>query len=266
MNRFVRLAAQALEPEEREIVLGDLVECGSSGLRAFRDVLGLVVRRQLLLWTSWRPWVALVAIAGVSGFYLSSMFTRLSIGIFEQITAWRRYGVHYNVGVTSFGDDVIHMSCLAAAIFCWTAVNVAALKRLSGRATWLTGLLFYLVVHNSSAVWAILSGSVAHRGNSPWWAKVGWVLPLSPASACFFIFLFAIPATRGFYGRWHAMIPVTLLCTLVAALLGASHAHDLERFSNGAFQAAPWLAVIAPYALVSWPVLLLVRAAEEPGA
>ena len=55
MNWLVRLTARALAPGECEIVLGDLAECGSSGPRALFDVLGLVVRRQLLIWTSWRP-------------------------------------------------------------------------------------------------------------------------------------------------------------------------------------------------------------------
>ena len=52
MNWIVRLTARALEPREREIVLGDLAECGSSGAGALFDVLDLVVRRQLLIWTS----------------------------------------------------------------------------------------------------------------------------------------------------------------------------------------------------------------------
>ena len=159
MNWIVRLTARALEPREREIVLGDLAECGSSGAGALFDVLDLVVRRQLLIWTSWRPWFALIALVGISGFYLNGMLTALSGEIFEQVTAWRRYGVHYNTGVTSFHDDVIQMSCLAAAIFWWTAVNASLLRRLSGRAGWLTGLLFYVVDIDSSGVRNFLSGA-----------------------------------------------------------------------------------------------------------
>jgi hypothetical protein len=255
MNGLVRLTARALEPGEREIVLGDLAECGSSGTRALFDVLGLVIRRQLLIWTTWRPWLALVGIVGVSGFYLSRMLSGLSVGIFEQVTAWRRYSVHYNTGVTSFRDDVIQLSCLAAAIFCWTAVNASLLRRLSGRVGWLTGLLFYLVVFDSSAAWSFLSGAVIYRGNPPWWTAVSWVLPLNPEAASIVIFLFAIPAVCGALGRLPAMTPATVLCTLAAAVLGGRHAHDLQTFSNGAFPAASWSAILAPYALVSWPVL-----------
>ena len=39
MNWMLRLAARALEPGEREVVLGDLTERGSSGARPLFDVL-----------------------------------------------------------------------------------------------------------------------------------------------------------------------------------------------------------------------------------
>jgi hypothetical protein len=151
------------------------------------------------------------------------------------------------------------MSCLAAAIFFWTAVNASLLKRLSGRATWVTGLLFYIVVHDSSAARFMLSGAVAYRGSPPWWAAAGWMLPLNAGSLCLVVFLFAIPAICGATGRLRAMTPATLLCTLAAVTLDGSHAHDLQTFSNGEFPAASWLAILAPYALVSWPILVRYR-------
>jgi hypothetical protein len=259
MNRLVRLIARALEPRECDFVLGDLNERGSSNTRAMLDVLGLVVRRQLMIWTNWRPWFALVTIVGLSGFCLSGMLMQLGVGIFEQVRSWQHFGVHYNTGVTSFRADVIHISCLAAAIFCWTAVNASLLRRLSGRATWLTGLLFYLVVHNSSAVRAHLSGQIVSRGNPPWWATVGWVLPLNAESLVMVVFLFAIPAICGARGKSRALAPATVLFTLAAAVLGGMRAHDLQRFSDGAFPAASWSAILIPYALVSWPVLAQYR-------
>lgn len=259
MNPLVRLTACALAPAEREVVLGDLAERGSSGARALFDVAGLVVRRQLLIWTGWRPWLALIGIVGVSGFCLSGMLTLLSLGIFEQVTSWRHYGVHYNTGVTGFRDAVIYMSCLAVAIFFWTAINASLLRRLSGRASWLTGLLFYLAVHDSSAAWAYLSGALVYRGHPPAWMAIGWVLPLNVESLLFIVLLFAIPAICGAFGRLPAMTPAAVICTLVAALLGEMRAHDLQTFSNGAFPSASWPAILAPYALVSWPVLARYR-------
>ena len=265
MNRLARFTALALESREREIVLGDLAECAQPGARAFFEVLGLVMRRQVLIWTSWRPWFALIGVAGISGFYLSRMFHGLRSGIFVQMSSWQHYGVHYNVGVTSFRDDVIQMCCLAAAIFCWTAVNASVLRRFSRRALWLTGLLFYVVVHFSGAAWALLSGSVVIRGNPPWWTAFGPVLPPNLLPACVLVFLFVLPILCGTLGRFPAMIPVTILCTLAAAVLGEYHAHDLERLSGGAFRPAHWSAIVAPYALVSWPVFL-VRSRERGAA
>jgi hypothetical protein len=251
MNWLAEVAALALEPRERDLVLGDLAECGVSGPRAFFEVLGLVARRQVLIWTNWRPWFALIGVAGISGFYLSRMFAGLSVKIFEQISAWR-FGVHYNVGVTSFRDDVTQMCCLAAAIFCWTAVNASVLRRFSGRAIWLTGLLFYFVVHRSAMAWAIFSGAAVIRGNPPWWTFLRPALPLYlyPVSVCFFL----IPAICGARRKFPAMIPLTVVCTIAAALLGEYHAHDLERLSGGAFRPGLWPAIIAPYVLASWPV------------
>jgi hypothetical protein len=55
---FVEVAARLLEGDEREAVLGDLLEGGESGLRGLLDVFGLAVRRQLELWRDWRPWLA----------------------------------------------------------------------------------------------------------------------------------------------------------------------------------------------------------------
>jgi len=256
MNRLVQFTALALEPREREIVPGDLAECGLSDLRAFSEVLALIARRQVLIWTSWRPWFALICVGGISGFYLSLMFRGLRSRMFVQMSAWQRYGVHYNVGVASFRDDVIQICCLAAAIFCWTAVIASVLRRFSGRALWLTGLFFYVVIHVSAAVWALLSGAIVIRANPPWWTAFGPVLPPDLASACLLVFLFVIPILCGVFGKFPAMIPVTILCTIVAALLGEYHAHDLERLSGGAFPPAHWAAIVAPYVLVSWPVFL----------
>lgn len=60
---LVESAAQLLERDEREAVLGDLLEAGEGAWQGLVDVVGLIIRRQTKLWKSWRPWVAAFGVA-----------------------------------------------------------------------------------------------------------------------------------------------------------------------------------------------------------
>ena len=60
---MVDAVSQLLERDEREAVRGDLAESGESAGQALMDVLGLVVRRHILHWKSWRPWLAAFGLA-----------------------------------------------------------------------------------------------------------------------------------------------------------------------------------------------------------
>jgi hypothetical protein len=81
---LVEVAARLLERDEREAVLGDLLETGEGAWQGLLDVLGLVVRRQLSHWKNWQPWLAVFGLAlpgslilmGVS-VSVSSMYERL---------------------------------------------------------------------------------------------------------------------------------------------------------------------------------------------
>ena len=81
---LVEVAARLLERGEREAVLGDLLETGEGVWRGLLDVFGLVIRRQLLHWKNWQPWLAVFGLAlpgslllmGVS-VSVSSMYQRL---------------------------------------------------------------------------------------------------------------------------------------------------------------------------------------------
>jgi hypothetical protein len=69
-RRAVELAAQLLDLDESEAVLGDLEEGGESWWRDLRDISGLIVRRQALRWRSWRPWLASFGLALPASFLL----------------------------------------------------------------------------------------------------------------------------------------------------------------------------------------------------
>jgi hypothetical protein len=78
------VAARLLERSEREAVLGDLLETGECTWRGLLGVLGLVIRRQLLHWKHWQPWLAMLGLALPSSLLLmgtsvsvSSMYAQL---------------------------------------------------------------------------------------------------------------------------------------------------------------------------------------------
>lgn len=55
---WVEAAARMLGRDEREAVLGDLIEAGDGTWQALLAVLGLVLRREVALWRIGRPWIA----------------------------------------------------------------------------------------------------------------------------------------------------------------------------------------------------------------
>jgi len=61
--KLVEGLALQLAPAEREAALGDLIETRTSAWRGVLEILGLVMRRQLQLWKSWRPWLAAPGLA-----------------------------------------------------------------------------------------------------------------------------------------------------------------------------------------------------------
>jgi hypothetical protein len=70
MTSLVQVASQLLEPREREAVLGDLSESGENAWRGLLGVLGLVIRREALLWRNWRPWLAVFGLSMPASFLL----------------------------------------------------------------------------------------------------------------------------------------------------------------------------------------------------
>src|SRR5262249_22183020 len=81
---LVEVAARLLERRDREAVLGDLIETGEGVWQSLLDVVGLVIRRQLLQWKKWQPWLALFGLALPASLLLmgfsvsvSSMYERL---------------------------------------------------------------------------------------------------------------------------------------------------------------------------------------------
>ncbi len=83
---LVGAASRLLEGEEREVVLGDLYEAGTSSWSGLADVAGLIVRREAALWRSWRPWLAGFGLSLPASFLLMGISLSVSNGY--QLCAW----------------------------------------------------------------------------------------------------------------------------------------------------------------------------------
>ena len=63
MNSLLQSLLGTLDSDEREVVSGDLLEAHESPSASVLQVLSLVVRRQLLHWAGWQPWLVLTTVA-----------------------------------------------------------------------------------------------------------------------------------------------------------------------------------------------------------
>src|SRR5260221_6958233 len=123
--------ARALEPPERDVVLGDLAESGAGFGPALRDLLGLIVRRQVGLGASWRPWLALFGVCGLAGLSLSRIVFRLNNDLYK------RYAAHYGTDLTD-RQEMAFFLCMAGWMMFLSSGCGVVLGSLSRRAIWLT--------------------------------------------------------------------------------------------------------------------------------
>jgi hypothetical protein len=143
--RLVELVALALEPAEREAVLGDVAEQGKfSG--ALRDVLGLVARRQAALWVHWRPWAVAAMLVLPSAFLLA--FDSSNTAGSSSITLWL-YLNNWDwnlVSLPAFRHDfprfLLGILNSYLALICWSWVTGLLIGRASQRAMASMGALF----------------------------------------------------------------------------------------------------------------------------
>jgi hypothetical protein len=269
MMRFgwwlLSVLARALEPAEREVALGDLVESGEGLGAAMRDLLGLIVRRQAALWTLWRPWLALSGVSCLAGAPLSRIAFRLNVDLGQQLMAYHKYGVRFETGVTA-QQDLAFLLCLAAALLGWSWTCGFVLGSLSGRALWLTWPVFYLVVLDSAWARFVLAGNIILRNPQPLGLLMAATLPLSVAALLFlFPAIFGVLVglrrrvlrVRHTYVLGSVIAALTILATWTSGWYETAH----EVWSGGLWPGVSWPVRLLPFLLVSWPAAYLLATA-----
>jgi hypothetical protein len=268
---FLSVLARALEPDERDVVLGDLAESGDGVAAATRHLLGLIVRRQFGLWLSWRPWLALVGVSCLAALSLSRIVYRLNVDLYK-------YAVGYATSLTA-RQEVGFLLLLAGAVIVWSWTGGFVLGSLSGRAVWLTWSVFYFVVLDSAFARFVLGGNIIlrnpHTHETPLDSLHGTLrllmvttLPLRIATL-----LFLFPALFGVF----VGVRRRILAVHHAALIGSVNIAlaVLTTWSTGWYDPAhlparwplvPWSTRLLPFLLASLPAAYLLACSLAKGS
>ena len=146
---LTEVASHLLQPEEREVILGDLWEARESAWRGLLDVLSLAARRHLLLWKSWRPWLSGLGLALPNSFLLMgasvgvSMTYRSFSGpvtlhqqllLISQIVLLAAWSWSGGFAVGKLSRQTLWASlllCFAPCLFCLARFRIPSLPRAS---------------------------------------------------------------------------------------------------------------------------------------
>jgi hypothetical protein len=196
---LVETTAQLLEFDQREAVLGDLIEAGETAWQSLVGIISLLCRKQAALWTNWRPWLAAFGVTLPASFLL--MGVSLSViqdfvspsGSFKLISqlllllGWSWSG-GFVVGMLS--RRTLWMSivlCCSPCLFCLARFRVPSLSRfclllflLPAACGVIQGLRKVRFKPGSTFLFALtitlLMIATANSEGHLWWSPRPWIL------------------------------------------------------------------------------------------
>jgi len=225
-SRLLEVAARRLERSERDAVLGDLVESGTSAWRGMREVLGLVARRELALWYDWRPWLAAFGVALPGSFLLMGVSLSVSC-TYLRLTGAAVGGVCAPTGHEGF----LLPACQVLLLLAWAWTSGFFVGSVSRRTLWVT-------------VAACLSPCLYCLSEFPWSRVSGLCL-----------LLFLPPAMLGVR---QALRKMRMRPTTALALALSATALMVYTWGNSALWILNW-ALILP----AWFIAILARSAAR---
>jgi hypothetical protein len=214
---LVEIVSRLLDERERDVVRGDLAECGSRPGQALGEVLGLVIRRQAALWLDWRPWFAVASLVIPIGLLLSYASRSWGMHVGNDIkNYWGLWDVSYLL-YPGYRNDVIRLAVWIGATWValigWSWTCGFVVGRFSPRALWLTVSMFALVIFAGTL------GTVT-AGQRQWNPSLMYHLVFVVSPRLVRTFLVILPMVWGAY-RGRNGAPLSLMPTLVGVLLMA---------------------------------------------
>jgi hypothetical protein len=133
---LLEFTSRLLDHEEREVVLGDLLETNENAWRGMLDIFGLAFRRQAALWRDYRPWLAGLAVAFPSSYLL--MTASLSVSLtYQRVIHHKVYAGHWPTGHEGFPLLLCHIFLLIA----WSWSSGYLVGSVSRRTVWVSAAL-----------------------------------------------------------------------------------------------------------------------------
>jgi hypothetical protein len=133
---FVEAAARLLARDEREAVLGDVVEAGENAWRALLGVLGLAFRQQALRWRGWQPWLAAFGLA------LPGSLLLMGVSVSVSCTYQRLLGSKIFDGCSPTSHEgFLLLLCHVFLLITWSWTSGFVLASVSRQTLWVSAAL-----------------------------------------------------------------------------------------------------------------------------
>jgi hypothetical protein len=215
---LVEFVARPLHRDERDAVLGDSLEAGDTPWQALCGVLGFVLRRQVLLWKNWRPWLAAFGLAVPTSLLL--MYVSVSV----TCTSERLLGFDPGPWAPTGHEGILLLLCHIFLLLSWSWTSGFAVGSLSPRTLWCNATLFLLL------------------------AQFFALHICFPSVSKFAPFLFLLPAIigvrQGVQGLRITLAPASILAAAITVLM-------ISAWSSGALWIFNWLLICPAWYLVA---------------
>jgi hypothetical protein len=132
---LINIASQFLGHDDREAVLGDLWEAGENSWRGLLPVVGLLMRQQILLWKSWRPWTAAFVLALPCSFLLMGSSVSISLD-YQKLLIGRTLD-----GILTSRTEFSTLFCQSFLLMAWSWAAGFVVGSLSRKTLWVSAAL-----------------------------------------------------------------------------------------------------------------------------
>ena len=138
-SRLVDLVSRLLEPDEREVVQGDLLEAGESAWQVAAWLFwAWLSGGEAALWRNWRPWLAAFGLALPSSFLLMGFSLSVS-SAYQQLVGGP---ILHATGVT-VGPGLALFLCNVLLLAAWSWTGGFVVGSVSRRTVWVSAALSF---------------------------------------------------------------------------------------------------------------------------